>query len=145
MLLVVAHPVVGAGLETLLRIERRFDVRRVASLAEAASLTPTWRADVALVDGLLLQNRDLGDLGVPSYVLSGNEADGKALERKLADAQGWLRKDATAEELAAVVDRSAPPSRDRGQLLGAAALTVVLTAALALLLWWGWLALSSAG
>ncbi len=145
MLLVVAHPVVGAGLETLLRIERRYDVRRVPSLADAAVLTSHWRPDVALVDGVLLQNGERGELGVPAYVLSGSEADGRALERTLDAARGWLRKDATAAELAAAVDRAAPPPHQRGRLLLAGALTAVLAVALGLLLWWGWLALSTAG
>lgn len=145
MLLVVAHPVVGAGLETLLRIERRFDVRRVPSLADAAALTPRWRPDVALVDGVLLQNGERGALGVPAYVLSGSEADGRALEPTLDVARGWLRKDATAAELAAAVDRAVPQAQERGQALRAGALTLALVAALGLLLWWGWLALSTAG
>ena len=135
---------VGAGLETLLRIERRFDVRRVPSLADAASLSPLWRPDVALVDGLLLQNGERGVLGVPAYVLSGNEADGIALQRTLDRASGWLRKDATTEELAAAVDRAASHLTEvRSGLL--AGIIVLLAIALVLLLWWGWLSLIRGG
>ena len=141
----MAHPVVGPGLETLLRIERRFDVRRVASLAEAGALASAWSADVALVDGLLLQNGARVDLGIPSYVLSGSEADGRALIAKLDAPKGWLRKDATAEELASAVDRAAPRPLEGGELARTVVLTVGLAALLALLLWWGWLALARAG
>ena len=34
VLLVVSHPSVGAGLETILRLERRYEVRRAAKLGD---------------------------------------------------------------------------------------------------------------
>ena len=96
---------VGAGLETLLRLERRFEVKRVPRFADAAPLLLDWDPDVALVDGVLLQDGERPVLGVPSLVLSGSEADGAYLGHKLDDARGWLRKDPTGEELCAAVDR----------------------------------------
>lgn len=95
----------GAGLETLLRLEHRFEVKRVPRFADAVPLLLTWGPDVALVDGVLLQDGDRPVLGIPSLVLSGSEVDGAGLGRKLDDARGWLRKDATPEELCAALDR----------------------------------------
>ena len=53
MLLVVAHPVIASGIETLLRLEGDYDIKRVPSVADAAK-TADWGADVALIDGTLL-------------------------------------------------------------------------------------------
>ena len=103
MLLVVAHPVIGAGIETLLKLDGDFDVKRVASLSEAASLH-AWGAQVALVDGTLLSGSTDARIGVPAYVLSGSERDGRQLSRKLDDGRGWLRKDATGRELVTAIE-----------------------------------------
>jgi DNA-binding NarL/FixJ family response regulator len=103
VLLVVAHPVIASGIETLLRLDGDFDVKRVASLSEAASLRE-WGAQVALVDGTLLNAMSEARIGVPAYVLSGSERDGRQLSRKLDDSRGWLRKDATGNELVAAID-----------------------------------------
>ena len=103
VLLVVAHPVIGAGIETLLKLDGDFDVKRVASLSEAASLQE-WGAQVALVDGTLLRGSSDARIGVPAYVLSGSERDGRQLSRKLDDGRGWLRKDATGRELVTAIE-----------------------------------------
>ena len=145
MLLIVAHPVVGAGLETLLRLERRYDVRRITRLAEVGSEVASWQPDVALVDGVLLQNGAHPSLGVPALVLSGSARDGEALGQKLDTARGWLRKDPTPDELRAAIDRVlAPPSTD---IYLPRTLLIALLAAggVAVFLAWGFLAIRSAG
>jgi DNA-binding NarL/FixJ family response regulator len=103
VLLVVAHPVIAAGIETLLKLDGDFDVKRVASLSEAASLQE-WGAQVALVDATLLRGSSEARIGVPAYVLSGSERDGRQLSRKLDDARGWVRKDATGAELVSAIE-----------------------------------------
>src|SRR5205823_8750056 len=47
VLLVVAHPVIASGIETLLQLEGEYDVRRVASVAEAVQ-SREWGPQVAL-------------------------------------------------------------------------------------------------
>lgn len=140
----MAHPVVGSGLETLLRLERRFEVRRVTRLVEAAPVAQAWPADIALVDGVLIREGGPAAIGVPALVLSGSPADAQGLGRRLDDARGWLRKDPTPAELAAAIDRvigasgAAATRLPRSVLATAAGLGV--TAALI----WVWLALRSA-
>src|SRR5690349_13520857 len=102
VLVVVAHPVIASGIETLLRLEGDYEVRRVASVAEAQKQRD-WQPQVALVDGTLLAPLGEANLGIPAYVLSGNERDGRQLARRLDDGRGWLRKDATGAELANAV------------------------------------------
>jgi len=102
VLLVVAHPVIASGLETLLRLEGDYDVKRVASVSEATR-SRAWGAQVALVDGTLLDGLSEVAIGAPAYVLSGSERDGRQLARKLDDGRGWLRKDATGAELAGAI------------------------------------------
>jgi len=43
---------------------------------------------------------------MPTIVLSGNPHDGRRLAERFAQGQGWLRKDATAEEIRAAIDRA---------------------------------------
>lgn len=137
MLLVIAHPAIANGIETLLRLEGEYDVRRVPGPGEIAKLAG-WKPDVALVDGTILGGYDEMNIGVPTYVLSGNERDGKRLARKLDDGRGWLRKDATGAELAhtiaAVTDGDAT-SGELGMLtiVGIVALALVVLALLAYL------------
>src|SRR2546430_4858971 len=105
VLLVVPHPAVGSGVETLLRLERGYDVRRVARLAEAVRMARSWPADAALVDASMLPPGDRLSLGVPAMVLAGAEGDGAPAVRWLDDARGWVPKDAPAAELVAAVER----------------------------------------
>jgi DNA-binding NarL/FixJ family response regulator len=105
VLLVVQHPAVGAGLETLLRLEERFDITRVTSMEESDRIVAVWQPDVVLVDGMLLRERERGPLGAPCLVLTGEAIDGELLARTLDDARGWLRKDPTPRELAAAIDQ----------------------------------------
>jgi DNA-binding NarL/FixJ family response regulator len=145
VLLIVAHPVVGAGLETLLHLEERFQVRRVARFHDAAPLLSEWRPEIALIDGVLLQDDPRPILGIPSLVLSGSAVDAAGLMTKVDDARGWLRKDATAHELAAAIDHVLE-TRDLGGRVGRSTLIVSVAAVgVAIFLAWGFLALRSPG
>jgi DNA-binding NarL/FixJ family response regulator len=145
VLLVVAHPVVGAGLETLLRLERHYDVRRIGRLSEVGPEVASWQPDVALVDGVLLQNGERSSLGVPALVLSGNAHDGEALVRRLDDARGWLRKDPTPDELRAAVDRVLEPPGTDLYVRRSVLIAVLAASGVAAFLAWGFLAIRSAG
>lgn len=128
VLLVIAHPAIASGIETLLHLEGEYDLRRVPTPGEAAKLGD-WVPDVVLIDGTLLGGYDDVRLGAPAYVLSGNERDGKQLARKLDDGRGWLRKDATGPELAAVIDAVA---RGDAPATGLNALVIITVVALSL-------------
>ena len=141
MLLVVAHPVIGSGIETLLRLEKRYDLRRVAGAAEAAALRD-WRPDVALIDGTLLGSGARVHLGAPTLVLSGTEADGRALLRRLPEGRGWLRKDATAAEFVKMIDGvTRPMSPATLGTLGTIVLVLLVLAVFLLLIYLVWLAI----
>jgi len=142
VLLVVAHPVIGSGIETLLRLEDRYDVRRVAGAGEAAGLRD-WHPDVALIDGTLLSGSNRIHLGTPTLVLSGTEADGRALLRRLPEGRGWLRKDATAAEFAKMIDGIAggPSSQRALGTLGTIVLVLLALAVILLVIYLIWLAL----
>ena len=61
---------------------------------------------------------------MPTIVLSGNPHDGRRLAQRFVNGQGWLRKDATAEEIRAAIDRALT----RGVRRWSAALFVVALA-----------------
>ena len=142
VLLVVAHPVIASGIETLLRLEGEYEVKRVASVVDAAKQRE-WKADVALVDGTLLQGYTEVAIGAPAFVLSGSSLDGRQLARKLDDGRGWLRKDATGQELATAIaqlmrgERQAEESTGLGTLgtITVVILCVVVLAVVAYLVW----------
>lgn len=142
MLLVIAHPVIGSGIETLLRLEDRYDVRRVAGAAEAAALRD-WKPTVALVDGTLLSANARIRLGAPTLVLSGTEADGRVLLQRLPEGRGWLRKDATAAEFAKMIDgiASGPPAQRALGTLATIVLVLLVLAVILLVIYLVWLAL----
>jgi hypothetical protein len=100
VLLIVAHPAIATGLETLLKLEGDYDIRRLPNFSSFGALG-SWRPEAVLVDGTLLAEESRVTLGVPALVLSGNERDGMSLAARLDDGRGWLRKDATGPELAA--------------------------------------------
>jgi len=143
VLLIVAHPVIASGIETLLKLEGDYEVKRVPSIADA-SKTGEWRADVALVDGALLSSYTEATLGVPAYVLSGSERDGRQLARKLDDARGWLRKDATGAELhdaiTSLMRSGARPDAAGVGTMGIAIVVVLSLIVLALVAYLIWLA-----
>jgi DNA-binding NarL/FixJ family response regulator len=135
VLLVVAHPVIAAGIETLLKLDGEYEIRRVVSVAEAMKQQP-WGPEVALIDGTLLAGYGDVRIGAPSFVLSGSERDGRQLARKLDDARGWLRKDATGAELTKAI-RSALDSESGGPAGGVGTLAIigiVISSAIALTL-----------
>ena len=142
MLLIVSHPVVGAGLETLLRLEDRFQVKRVLRLTDTPPLLAEWQPDVVLLDGVLVRDGERPRLGIPTVVLSGSAVDGEGLVRSLeGDARGWLRKDATADELGAALDRALGAPR----LAASARVAAVAAILIGVLLAWGYLVLRSSG
>jgi DNA-binding NarL/FixJ family response regulator len=131
VLLVVGHPSIGAALEALLRIEDRYEVRRVQSLEQVASGLDDWAPDLALVDGVLVEKGRTEVLPMPTIVLSGNPHDGRRLSAGFAEGQGWLRKDATAEEIRAAIDRALAPTARRWSapvLVGSLVLAVMIIA-----------------
>jgi len=139
VLLIVGHPSIGAALEALLRIEDRYEARRAQSLDQVRAGLEGWPADVALVDGLLIETGKADTLTMPAIVLSGNAADGSRLAAQLPNGRGWLRKDATADDLRTAIDgalRRASAGRGiaitRPVLLAAAA-AIVAALALAVL------------
>jgi len=142
VLSVVAHPVIESGIETLLRLEERYDVRRVASAAEAAALRD-WKPTVVLIDGTLLNTQSPTHLGSPTLVLSGTEADGRALLRRLPEGRGWLRKDATAAEFAKMIDgiASGPAAQRALGTLATIVLVLLVLAVILLVIYLVWLAL----
>src|SRR5260221_2213141 len=105
VLIITPHPVIGAGIETVLRLEDLYDVRRVSTLTDGLATIGNCAADVALVDRLLLEGRPV-DLGVPSYILSGDADSGERLAEKGPGAKGWLPKDAPPARLVQAIDRS---------------------------------------
>jgi len=126
VLLVVGHPTIGAALEALLRIEDRYEVRRAQSLEQVTSNLDGWVADLALVDGVLVQRGRTEVLPMPTIVLSGNPRDGRRLSGHFVRGQGWLRKDATAEEIRVAIDRALVPAARRWSVLVVMALLVLV-------------------
>ena len=81
-------------------------MRRAQSLEQVASGVDGWTADLALVDGVLVPRGRIEVLTMPTIVLSGNPRDGRRLSERIAQGKGWLRKDATAEEIRGAIDRA---------------------------------------
>ena len=140
VLIVTPHPVIGAGIETVLRLEDHYDVRRVGTLADAISLAESWPADAALVDGVLIEN-GWAELNVPCYVLSGDAESGQRLAALVPSARGWLLKDAPPARLVGAIDDAAGIVRVGTGLKGtigmllAIMIVLVFVAALGLFLW----------
>ncbi|PYO81289.1 MAG: hypothetical protein DMD68_13530 [Gemmatimonadetes bacterium] len=64
---------------------------------------------------------------MPTIVLSGNPRDGRRLSGLFVRGQGWLRKDATAEEIRVAIDRAlVPPARTWSVLVVVALLVLVV-------------------
>ena len=85
-------------------------MRRAQSLEQVASTLDGWVADLALVDGVLVPGGRTEVLPMRTIVLSGNPRDGRRLAERFAHGHGWLRKDATAVEIRAAIDRALAPS-----------------------------------
>jgi DNA-binding NarL/FixJ family response regulator len=132
--------VIGSGIETMLRLEDLYDLRRVSSLTDAANAARSWPADAALVDGVLLEGRAF-ELAIPSYVLTGDAESGQRLAARVTGARGWLPKDAPPARLIAAIDRSLGIVRVRDDVRGllgvivAALIVVAFVGAVALFVW----------
>lgn len=143
VLLVVSHPSVGAGIETILRLERRYEVRRAVKLAEAVTIARGWPADVALVDALLLRGGPRADLGVPALILAGGAAEAATAERSLDKPAGWAAKDAGAADLVSAVERLlTTPSETPAGSLALFGIGVLLAVLVSLLLYLFWVAVA---
>jgi DNA-binding NarL/FixJ family response regulator len=139
VLLVVSHPSVAAGIETILRLERRYEVRRAAKLADAVNLARTWPADLALVDALVLRDAGRTEFGVSSLILAAGAAEAGTAERYVDKPQGWVAKDAPSADLLSAVERlltrSAETAAGSSALLGIGVLLLVLAGLLLYLIW----------
>jgi DNA-binding NarL/FixJ family response regulator len=139
VLLVVSHPSVAAGIETILRLERRYEVRRAAKLADAVNLARTWPADLALVDALVLRGAGRTEFGVSSLILAAGAAEAGTAERYVDKPQGWVAKDAPSADLLSAVERlltrSAETAAGSSALLGIGVLLLVLAGLLLYLIW----------
>jgi DNA-binding NarL/FixJ family response regulator len=139
VLLVVSHPSVAAGIETILRLERSYEIRRAGKLAEAANLARTWPADLALIDALLIRRDVPAHLGVPTLVLAGGATEAASAERSLDIPRGWVAKDASSSDLVNAVERllTRPAGAPAGSLalFGIGVLVVVLAGLLLYLIW----------
>jgi DNA-binding NarL/FixJ family response regulator len=139
VLLVVSHPTVGTGIETILRLERRYEVRRAAKVAEAVNIARGWPADIALVDALILRGGARADLGVPALLLAGGAAEAATAERSVDKPGGWVAKDAAAADLVRAVERllTRPLETSAGPLalFGIGVLLLVLVGLLLYLFW----------
>jgi DNA-binding NarL/FixJ family response regulator len=139
VLLVVSHPSVAAGIETILRLERRYEVRRAAKLADAVNLARTWPADLALVDALVLRGAGRTEFGVSSLILAAGAAEAGTAERYVDKPQGWVAKDAPSADLLSAVERlltrSAETAAGSPALLGIGVLLLVLAGLLLYLIW----------
>jgi DNA-binding NarL/FixJ family response regulator len=140
VLIVTPHPVIGAGIETVLRLEDLYDLRRVPNLADARAAAASWPADTALVDGVLLEGRTL-DLGIPCIVLSGDASSGERLAADTPGARGWLLKDAPPRRMIEAIDRASGIVRVRDDVRGTLGMVVAVVvvlfflAAVALFAW----------
>ena len=63
---------------------------------------------------------------MPTIVLSGNPRDGRRLSALFAQGQGWLRKDATADELRVAIDRALAPAARRWSVVVLVALVLAV-------------------
>jgi hypothetical protein len=130
---------VAEGIETILRLERRYEIRRAATIPEAVNIAKGWPADLALVDALMLRGGDRARLGVPGLILAGGAAEAATAERSLDKPGGWLSKDAASGDLVSAVERllTRPPETAAGSLalFGIGALLAVLVGLLLYLIW----------
>jgi DNA-binding NarL/FixJ family response regulator len=143
VLLVVSHPTVGTGIETILRLERRYEVRRATRVAEAVNIARGWPADIALVDALILRGGARADLGVPALLLAGGAAEAATAERSVDKPGGWVAKDAAAADLVSAVERLLTrPSQAAAGSLALFGIGVLLVVLVSLLLYLFWIAIA---
>jgi hypothetical protein len=73
---------------------------------------------------------------MPTIVLSGNPHDGRRLAERFEQGQGWLRKDATAEEIRAAIDHALVPGVRRRSRAVVVAAVLVLAAIVIAIAWY---------
>lgn len=130
VLIITPHPVIGAGIETVLRLEDRYDIQRAPSLTEGVETAASWPADVVLVDGVLIDGR-AADLKVPTYILSGDAENGDRLAKATPSARGWLPKDAPPSTLFEAIDRATGIVRVRDDVRGTLGMAVAMVVVVA--------------
>jgi DNA-binding NarL/FixJ family response regulator len=136
VLLVVSHPSVGAGIETILRLERRYELRRAPRITDAVNLAQSWPADLALVDALLLRGDNRADFGIPALILAAGAAEATAAERSVDKPGGWVPKDAASSDLVTAVERLlTAPSETPASSLALFGIGVLLVVLVGLLLY----------
>lgn len=137
--MVVSHPGVGSAIETILRLERRFEVRRETKLGEAVRTAAAWPADLAVVDEAVLSNGSQVPVRVPALVLATTAADGQRAGGSLPDYRGWIAKDATSQDVISAVEQLLTPAVETSAgpvtLLAMGLLVIVLVGLLAYLIW----------
>jgi len=135
ILIVIAHPSIGAALETVLGLEDRYEVRRVPRLADGIALVRDWPADVGLIDGVLLAGMGAAGvktaLGIPTLVLSGTREQGESLAALLDDGRGWLPKDAAPDALVKAIDQVVGVIRVQADVAGTVGLLLAVSVAVA--------------
>jgi DNA-binding NarL/FixJ family response regulator len=140
VLIVTPHPVIGAGLEAVLRLEDLYELRRAGTLADGLAAVRDWPADAVLIDAILADQPGLA-LGVPAIVLAGDAERGERVVAQLAGAQGWLPKDSPPAALTASLDRALGIVRVRNDVKGTLGMVVAVVivlgflAALGLFVW----------
>jgi hypothetical protein len=105
VLLLVSHPGIGSALETLLRLERRFDVRWLRTTQEID--WSDWRPDIVVAERSTLGESALPG---PTVLLVGEAEDAGGKSDKQFR---FLRKDAAVTDLVGVIDEmlGSGPSR----------------------------------
>jgi hypothetical protein len=129
VLLLVAHPTVGSALESLLRIEGRYDVRRLTKVADGVAAARGWQADAAVVDSAVLPPAEVVTLGIPSLVLLGDGESSEFMTNRLDRAHGFVRRDAPPHQLFGALDRVLPKAA-LGSTLSLTGLIVAMGVAL---------------
>jgi len=96
VLILVSHPGIGSGIETLLRLERRYEIRR--QRAVDPSHEHDWRPDIVIGETPMVASFPQ----TPRIILVGEVRP----ERRSPDGgrTRWLRKDASSAELVAAID-----------------------------------------
>jgi len=143
VLLVVGHPAVGGALESLLRLERRYEVRRLRALSEATGAARAWLPHAVVLDAALVPPEAKIPLEAPTLLLAASESESASASAALADPRGWVSKDAPAAELVAAVERLLTWHREAAAGSLAVALVGLLVVVLAaLLLYLAWIAIA---
>jgi DNA-binding NarL/FixJ family response regulator len=143
VLLVVGHPAVGGALESLLRLERRYEVRRVRGLAEATGAARVWPPQAVVLDATLVPPEGKVPIAAPTLLLANSQGESDGASVALADPRGWVSKDAPAAELVTAVEHLL--TGHVGAAAGSLAVAVIgllVVVLAALLLYFAWIAIA---